>query len=64
MRWIERVALFVASPDLAAILFDNACALGTERYGTATKRDIHDGNLDLLLLQAASAQRIGWFGFV
>ena len=61
MGRIERVALFVASPDLAAILFNNVCARGTERHGTTGKRDVHDSNLNLLQLQAAAAKRIGWF---
>ena len=64
MRRIERVALFVASPDLATILFNNVCTRGTERHDPTGKRYVHDGNLNLLLLQAASAQRVGWFGFV
>ena len=64
MRRIERVILFVASPDLATILFNNACAFGAERHGTAGKCYVHDSNLNLLQLQAAAAKRIGWFFFV
>ena len=63
MRRIERVALFVAAPNLAAILFNNACAFGAERHDPTGKRETHDGNLDLLKLQASSTQRIGRFCF-
>ena len=50
MKWIERIAAQIATPDLAAVAFDDVRALLTQRNRPTRKLESHDGKLNLLQL--------------